>query len=613
MSRKMSADKHKGTSKRRLTTVVATDICGYSSLSEQNDQLAIRTVDTIYTLFEKSVDQHDGRVFKRVADGFLAEFPNAESALRAAMDFTNAVKDPNNISSDIPEETAVRTGVHVGDVTERDDGDLLGHGVNVAVRLQENAQRNGILASQNIIDVLGSNFPYHKIRRGMISLKNISQAILAFDIVDRPSTYLQSLVRKAKTTFRKPVRSGAFPLFALFLFLIGNSTVKSNILEKRLLKVKSEVVDDQGISPYYNQLEASYVYRVLFALAESKQSSDQAVFALIETGDIDGAVTSLEKKLEKLDEESPAYLSTLHQIGALSFHRNPSKAIETYAKVIEIDSSDVSARRRLARSYGGVGAVCKAKEQYDSAIKLKGIDHEQSLRIEIDRAFNLYLLGKSELALETMAKYENEMEQRPPDYTWSQFYTNQGIYLQASGNNIKSEALLTSINARQKTLGDEVNLSRAFNVLGGINLQRARENTELKKLYLSSARDQFRNQLRLDKKLNRVHALPELHYYLGETFYEMEMLEDAAAQYSIGKRLADENHIVNFQFLNRLGLALIEQRNGKQSDSCLLAKEMQQIYDSEIKTGIGPNTQRKIKSMSCDFVYKPQPSSSECN
>jgi len=598
---------------RRLTTIVATDIRGYSTLSEQSDIQAMKVVDAVFGIFENVVNKYNGRVFKRIADGFLAEFPSAESAMQAAIEFTQVIKEkPINLKG-FNTQVDVRTGIHVGDVTERTDGDLLGHGINVAVRLQELANTNGILASHNIINLLGQNFVYQKTRRGSLTLKNISKPIVAFDIVDHRSAYSKVLFSKAKELVLKPVRTGVFLMIGLIMFLMGNTTFNSNILDKRVREVQNSLFDHPSISAYHNELDSSYVYRVLFDLGDSKLSSDQTVFALIETGDVNSAIALLEKKLETIDEKSPEFLSTLHQIGALTFHKDPIKAIETYKKIIEIDGKDVTARRRLARSYGGIGSVCKAKKQYEKALTLTLKDENQKLKIEIDRAFNMYLLGKPKQALEAMAKYENLMAQRMPDITWSQFQTNQGVYLQASGNIIRSEALLTSINARQKALGDEVNISRAYNVLGTINLQKARENLNLRNLYLTSARDQFLNQLRLDKKLNRIHALPELHYLLGETYFEMEKIERAAEQYSMGKIKADENSIVNFQFLNRLGLALIEQHNGKYLKSCSLIKEMQEIYDSKIKTGIGPNTPEKIKSSSCGFIYKPQPMAGKCD
>jgi len=62
---------------RRLTTIVAVDICDYSAMSEVNETAAILLADEAYSSFQKIVDANNGRVFKRIADGFLAEFPSA--------------------------------------------------------------------------------------------------------------------------------------------------------------------------------------------------------------------------------------------------------------------------------------------------------------------------------------------------------------------------------------------------------------------------------------------------------------------------------------------------------------------------------------------------------
>ena len=286
---------------RRLTTVVATDICGYSALSERNDSLAVTSVDRIYTLFETHVVAQGGRVFKRIADGFLAEFPSTHSAVTAVLDFTRAVKDSRTVQN----TAAVRTGIHVGDVIDRDDGDLLGHGVNVAVRLQEHARINGILASQNVVDLLGSHITCERVKRGPVTLKNISKPIIAFDISDVPTSPIGRLTYRAKHMFRRPLRLGAAPVVALSLIWAGNVAVRSNLLEARLADIQERVFSDPSVSQYDNQLNAAYVGRVLVDLAESKNPSDQAVLALIETGDVEGAVASLEKSLSDIPKTDP--------------------------------------------------------------------------------------------------------------------------------------------------------------------------------------------------------------------------------------------------------------------------------------------------------------------
>ena len=63
-------------SKRRLTTILVADICGYSNLSEFDEAAAIKLADILHNSFSDIVSINGGRVFKRIADGFLAVFPS---------------------------------------------------------------------------------------------------------------------------------------------------------------------------------------------------------------------------------------------------------------------------------------------------------------------------------------------------------------------------------------------------------------------------------------------------------------------------------------------------------------------------------------------------------
>ena len=139
--------------RRRLTTVMAADICGYSRLAEANESAAIKTVEIIFAAFDSIVSAHHGRVFNRAGDGFLAEFPSAADGARAAMAFVNDIKSRDTISPNAP-NAKVRVGLHVGDVADQPNGDLLGHGVNIAARLQSEAAPNGILVSLHAVNLV---------------------------------------------------------------------------------------------------------------------------------------------------------------------------------------------------------------------------------------------------------------------------------------------------------------------------------------------------------------------------------------------------------------------------------------------------------------------------
>ena len=73
-------------------------------------------------MIEGIASRHGGRVFNTAGDGFMLEFASSLVAVKAALELAETC------------EPKVRVGVHVGDVMVQPNGDLLGHGVNVAAR-----------------------------------------------------------------------------------------------------------------------------------------------------------------------------------------------------------------------------------------------------------------------------------------------------------------------------------------------------------------------------------------------------------------------------------------------------------------------------------------------
>jgi len=559
------------------------------------------------------VELHHGRVFKRIADGFLAEFPSAETAVAAAIEYTKKVRDKKfKVLEGFP-QASVRTGIHVGDITVRADGDLLGHGVNVAVRLQEQAQKNGILASRNIIDLLGQELHLSKTKRGTLQLKNIRKPIEAFDILDFPTTKLNLFKHKLKVVLGKPFRAGAIPLLILSILWTGNIVVKSNLKDARLKRIQAAFFSDPGVSAYDNELNASYLHRVLQDLSESKQSSDQTVFSLIETGDIDGAVTKLESSLEGIDGNDPKLLATLHQIGALTYQRSPQKAREVYKQIVAVSPNDVAAITRLGRSYDVLGNVCNAREQYKMALKLTPKGTDQFLKLELDRSFNYIMGGDADESLSVLEPYVDDFRRRTPDALWSLFQTEYGISLERAGKTELSNAVLSAAIHTQEIISDHSNLSRSYNILGFLAVRRAQENPDLEDFYYREAAGYFSKQLEIDKRIGRLHTLPGAHYFLGEVHYNTGDIKEAQTHFEKGLSLAEKYSVVNFQFLNLLGSATIEDKQGRHEKACELVGRAQNIYDDEVDSGVGPKTRKKIETLGCGFIYKPQPNLTRCS
>ena len=124
---------------KKLAAIVSIDIAGYSALAEVDEAAAMAAVAHLRTELENAAASQSGRIFNTAGDGFMLEFASAAGALAAA----EAIFARGDKKS-------LRVGVHVGDVLVGGGGDLLGHGVNVAARLQQLAPPGTIVVSEDV-------------------------------------------------------------------------------------------------------------------------------------------------------------------------------------------------------------------------------------------------------------------------------------------------------------------------------------------------------------------------------------------------------------------------------------------------------------------------------
>jgi adenylate cyclase len=154
---------------RRLAALVSGDIAGYSALSERDAAQAVAHVARLRERARDACARHGGRIFNTAGDGVMLEFASASDALAAAIALAEA-------SSDAP----LRLGVHLGEVTPAENGDLLGHGVNVAARLQAEAATGGIIVSQIVRDSAAPELAAKLSARGRIRLNKMRETVRVF-------------------------------------------------------------------------------------------------------------------------------------------------------------------------------------------------------------------------------------------------------------------------------------------------------------------------------------------------------------------------------------------------------------------------------------------------
>ena len=114
---------------RKLAAILAADVVGYSRLTGADEERTLARLRALRSdLIDPTISVHNGRVVKRTGDGALVEFRSVVDAVRCAIEVQNGMVERN---AGLPPERRIefRIGVHVGDVVEESDGDLMGDGV----------------------------------------------------------------------------------------------------------------------------------------------------------------------------------------------------------------------------------------------------------------------------------------------------------------------------------------------------------------------------------------------------------------------------------------------------------------------------------------------------
>jgi adenylate cyclase len=170
------------TEKRKLVAILAADVVGFSRLTGADEDRTLARLRALRSdLIDPTIAVHNGRVVKRTGDGALVEFRSVVDAVRCAIEVQNAMVERN---AGVPEDRRIvfRIGVHLGDVVEESDGDLMGDGVNIAARLEGIAEPGAICLSEDAFRQVRARLDLAVSDRGEVALKNIAQSIRVYSL-----------------------------------------------------------------------------------------------------------------------------------------------------------------------------------------------------------------------------------------------------------------------------------------------------------------------------------------------------------------------------------------------------------------------------------------------
>ena len=170
--------------KRKLATIVAMDVVGYSKLMADDEEATLRTLTAYREIVDRLIARHDGTIFNAAGDSVLADFGSAVEAVRCALTIQDELRTRN--AELIPERQMLfRIGINVGDVLVSGD-DRFGDGVNVAARLESIAEPGGVCISGSTFEQVKNKLSVGFTDLGAQQVKNIPEPVAAFGIISAP-------------------------------------------------------------------------------------------------------------------------------------------------------------------------------------------------------------------------------------------------------------------------------------------------------------------------------------------------------------------------------------------------------------------------------------------
>jgi TolB-like protein/class 3 adenylate cyclase len=170
------------TETRKLAAILVADVVGYSRLAGADEDRTLARLRGLRSdLIDPAIAAHRGRIVKRTGDGSIIEFRSVVDAVLCAMEVqTNMVERNAGVSED--RRIQFRIGVHLGDVVEESDGDLMGDGVNIAARLEGIATPGAICLSEDAYRQVKGRRDLAVTDLGPTQLKNIADPIRVYSL-----------------------------------------------------------------------------------------------------------------------------------------------------------------------------------------------------------------------------------------------------------------------------------------------------------------------------------------------------------------------------------------------------------------------------------------------
>lgn len=234
---------------RKLAAIMFTDMVGYSTLSQGNEELALKLLDRHQQILRSILPKYSGKEIETAGDSFFVEFNSAVEAANCAIEIQSTLYERNQ-NHDPEEQIKLRIGLHLGDVVQIDDR-LHGDGVNIAARLEPLAAAEGICISEDFARAVYNKLKYPVVRKSKVSLKNISEPMEIFCI--QLPWVEENIVKPKRKYSLKRILTFSIPvlliLVGLLYFLSSLATYKD--IQKRIAVLPFHSIGEENSDEYF--------------------------------------------------------------------------------------------------------------------------------------------------------------------------------------------------------------------------------------------------------------------------------------------------------------------------------------------------------------------------
>jgi adenylate cyclase len=218
---------------RKIAAILVSDVVGYSRLAGADEDRTLARLRALRSdLIDPTISVHHGRIVKRTGDGSVIEFRSVVDAVRCAIEVQHAMVE-RNAGVALEKRIEFRIGIHLGDVVEESDGDLMGDGVNIAARLEAVCEPGAICLSEDAYRQVKGRLDFAVSDLGPTHLKNIAEPIRVYSLqvgapaVAKPAAAAKTPAPKQRSMLA-PLIAGIVALIVIaggtWYFLAGNRT-----------------------------------------------------------------------------------------------------------------------------------------------------------------------------------------------------------------------------------------------------------------------------------------------------------------------------------------------------------------------------------------------------